>query len=38
MQATVNVVRWRFLLFAAASITLLMLTIHAGMALIHLRG
>jgi hypothetical protein len=35
VQATVNVVRWRFLLFSAASIALLMLTMHAGMALIQ---
>ena len=35
VQATVNVVRWRFLLFTAASIALLILTIRAGMALIQ---
>jgi hypothetical protein len=35
VQATVNVVRWRFLLFSAASIALLILTIRAGMALIQ---
>lgn len=35
VQATVNVVRWRFLLFSAASIALLMLTIRAGMAIIQ---
>ena len=35
VQATVNVVRWRFLLFLAASFCLLGLTIHAGAALLH---
>ena len=35
VQATVNVVRGRFLLFTAASIALLMLTIRAGMAIIQ---
>ena len=35
VQATVNVVRWRFLLFSAASIALLILTIRAGMAIIQ---
>ena len=35
VQATVNVVRWRFLLFSAASVALLMLTVHAGLALIR---
>ena len=35
VQATVNVVRLRFLLFSAASIALLILTIRAGMALIQ---
>ena len=34
IQATTNVVRWRFLAFAAASIVLIMLTVHAGMELI----
>lgn len=35
VQATVNVVRWRFLLFSAASVALLMLTVHAGLAIIR---
>jgi len=34
IQATVNVVRWRFLAFAAASVVLIMLTVHAGLELI----
>ena len=34
VQATVNVVRWRFLAFAAASIMLVMLTVHAALELI----
>jgi len=38
VQATTNVVRWRFLLFAAASLCLAALTLHAAMALIHLHG
>ena len=35
VQATTNVVRWRFLLFAAASFCLLGLTVHAGAMLLH---
>ena len=35
VQATVNVVRWRFLLFMAASICLLGLTVHAGAMILH---
>lgn len=35
VQATVNVVRWRFLLFMAASICLLGLTVHAGAMVLH---
>ena len=35
VQATVNVVRWRFLLFLAASLCLLALTIHAGAFIFH---
>ena len=35
IQATVNVVRWRFLMFSLASIVLLALTLHAGMMLLH---
>lgn len=35
MQATVNVVRWRFYLFTAASVCLLGLTLHAAMALLR---
>lgn len=34
-QATVNVVRWRFYFFAAASLCLLGLTVHAGAALLR---
>jgi len=36
IQATVNVVRWRFLVFTAASICLLGLTVHAGGLLLHI--
>ena len=35
VQATVNIVRWRFLLFIGGSIVLAALTLHAGMALLH---
>ena len=35
VQTTVNVVRWRFLLFLGGSICLVALTIHAIMALLH---
>ena len=35
VQATVNVVRWRFLLFLAASLCLLGLVVHAGAMIIH---
>ena len=35
VQATVNVVRYRFLLFTAASLCLIGLVLHAGMALFH---
>ena len=35
IQATVNVVRWRFLVFSLASLVLLALTFHAGMILLH---
>jgi hypothetical protein len=40
VQATTNVVRWRFLLFALASLCLAALTLHAAMALtgFHLHG
>jgi hypothetical protein len=40
VQATSNVVRWRFLLFIGGSVVLAALTLHAGMALIgvHLHG
>ena len=34
IQATVNVVRWRFLTFAAASIVLIVLAVRAGLALL----
>lgn len=36
IQATVNIVRWRFLAFTLASICLLALTIHAGALILHL--
>ena len=35
VQATTNVVRWRFLLFLGGSICLIALTMHAAMALLH---
>jgi hypothetical protein len=35
VQATVNVVQWRFLLFIGGSICLAALTLHAAMALLH---
>ena len=35
MQATVNIVAWRFYLFLAASLCLLALTLHAGLMLLH---
>jgi hypothetical protein len=35
VQSTVNVVRWRFLLFALSTVCLLALTLHAAMALMH---
>ena len=35
IQATSNVVRWRFLVFSLASLVLLALTLHAGMMLLH---
>ena len=35
VQATVNVVRWRFYLFIAASLCLLGLTVHAGAQMLH---
>jgi hypothetical protein len=35
VQATTNVVRWRFLLFAAASFCLIGLTVHAGAMLVR---
>jgi len=38
VQATTNVVRWRFLLFLAGSLCLVALTLHAGMALLHHHG
>ena len=36
IQATSNVVRWRFLVFTLASLVLLALTLHAGMILLHI--
>jgi hypothetical protein len=38
IQATTNVVRWRFLVFSLASLVLLALTLHAGMILVHVHG
>ncbi len=38
IQATVNIVKWRFLAFTAASLVLLALTLHAGMTLLHVQG
>lgn len=35
VQATVNIVRWRFLLFLGGSICLVALTLHAILALLH---
>jgi hypothetical protein len=35
IQATVNVVRWRFLVFALASLCLIGLTVHAAAQVIH---
>ncbi|HEY0627429.1 MAG TPA: MAPEG family protein [Allosphingosinicella sp.] len=35
VQATVNVVRWRFILFVGASLALIGLTVHAGAVLIR---
>jgi hypothetical protein len=35
VQATINVVAWRFYLFLAASLCLAALTLHAGLALLH---
>ena len=35
IQATTNVVRWRFLVFSLASLVLLALTLHAGMILLR---
>ena len=36
VQATSNVVRWRFLLFIGGSLCLAALTVHAAMALLHI--
>jgi hypothetical protein len=38
VQATTNVVRWRFYLFIAASLCLAALTLHAAMVLMHLHS
>lgn len=35
IQATVNVIRWRFLVFSLASLVLVALTLHAAMGLLH---
>ncbi len=36
IQATANIVRWRFLVFSLASLALLALTLHAGMTLLDI--
>jgi hypothetical protein len=36
IQATVNVVRWRFIVFTLASLCLLGLTVHAGALFLHI--
>jgi hypothetical protein len=38
VQATVNIVLYRFLLFAASTAVLLMLTVHAGLSILHHNG
>lgn len=38
IQATSNVVRWRFLVFSLASLLLLALTVHAGLNMMHFYG
>ena len=38
IQATSNVVRWRFLVFSLASVLLLALTVHAGLNMMHVYG
>jgi hypothetical protein len=38
LQATVNIVRLRFILFLLATICLVCLTVHAGLFLLHHRG
>ena len=35
VQGTVNIIRYRFLLFAASSLVLVALTVHAAMTLLH---
>ena len=35
VQATVNVVKWRFLVFALSTLCLASLTIHAGLRILH---
>ena len=36
VQGTTNIIKYRFTLFALSTVALLMLTIHAGMALLHM--
>ena len=38
IQATSNIVKWRFLVFSLASLVLLALTVHAGMILLRVYG
>ncbi len=38
IQATSNIVRWRFLVFSLASLVLLALTVHTGMILLRIYG
>jgi hypothetical protein len=35
IQATINVVKWRFLVFALSTFCLLSLTVHAGLKILH---
>jgi hypothetical protein len=35
IQATTNVVQWRFIVFSLASLCVLALTVHAGMMIVH---
>ena len=35
IQATVNIVSWRFLIFALSTLCLVGLTVHAGLRILH---